>query len=483
MPTGDADFKKSRRVKARLQDEPTNRLPPHSIESEQAVLGCILLSPNDSLPICIDKFKGNSEVFYSLPNRAIYDCLAFMHELNEAIDVITVVNSLRDLLQLESVGGVAYLSSLPDAVPSAANLDYYVAILLEKFALRKMISTCTEAVTRAYEHQGEVDQLFDEFQHDALELTGLFNSQDVVIHAKPLVTAALIRLQEIASLNGATEGLTTGFFDLDKITGGLKGSELIVIGARPGRGKTGISLNIADHVAVTLGLPVMFFSLEMSSQSLMMRALCSRARVGMREIRNGSIGLEETAALVKARDEIGKSKLYIDDAGGLTIATLQARARMYYQRHGIRLFIVDYVQLVGSTRKSSNRQEEVGEVSRGVKAIAKELDVPVIVLAQLNREHEKEKGRKPRISDLREGGNLEGEADIIGLLYEPAKPEGVIDDPAVCPTNLLIGKNRAGETGDIQLIFMKKWTRFESAYVQPAPPTTTPIDNPANPNE
>jgi replicative DNA helicase len=470
---GEADFKKARRVKAKLQDDHVDRSPPSSTEAEQGVLGCCLLSPNDCIPICVTKFNGRSDVFYDLRHRAIYECLVEMWDNKEAIDTITVMTSLRDLMQLESVGGLLYLSSLPDTVPSAANIDYYVEILREKFTLRTAITTFTEGVDKLYEHQGDVDSLIEQVENDVLGIANIFGAAEVVIHAKPLATAAMAKFSEIAQLDGVAEGLTTGFMDIDKLTGGFKPGEMVVIAARPSCGKTSLAMNIADHVAVECNIPVGVFSLETTSLKLMMRAHCSRARVSMRDIRNGVITPQDTDRLMAAYNSISNSPLYIDDTGGLTIIQLRAKARRMHQLYGIKLFVIDYLQLLfGSGKRSSNRQEEVSELSRGVKALGKELGVPILVLAQLNRDLEKDKPRKPRMSDIRESGSIEADADIIGLLYKPAMPEGAVEDPAFCLTNLIIGKNKDGEQGEIPLMFQKTFTRFESAAFEPPPPST-----------
>jgi replicative DNA helicase len=462
-----ADFKKARRQKVTLAD-PTklDRLPPHSVEAEQGVLGCVLLSPNDCFGQCIEKFKSGSEVFYDLRHRTVYEVLVEMYERKEAIDVITVQQTLKDKQQLEAVGGLAYLASLPDAVPSAANLDYYLDIVREKYVLRRMIVACTEVVSRAYEHQGEVDQLLDEVERDILHISG----ERVTANAptmKELVHRAIHHIEMYHQRQGQLGGIATGFVDLDKLTDGLHGGEMIVIAARPSMGKTSLAMNVAEHVAVELKLPVGVFSLEMTAESLVMRMMSSLARVNSRSIRDGFLAERDFARLTTAAGQLAKAPLFIDDASALSILQLRAKARRLHQQHGIKLFIIDYLQLVHSTaRRAENRQQEIADISSGIKALAKELKVPVIVLSQLNRELEKDKNRKPRMSDLRESGSIEQDADLVALLYKPNVSDdddgpGVEQDAA--PVNLLIAKQRNGPTGDVQLTFLKSCTRFESA--------------------
>jgi replicative DNA helicase len=443
-----------------------DRLPPHSVEAEQGVLGCVFLMPHECLGECVEKFKQGSEVFYDLRHKAIYELLIEMYDRKEAIDVITVQQRLKDRQQLEAVGGIAYLATLPDTVPSAANLSFYVNIIREKYILRKMISTCTDVVARVYEHEGEVDALVDEVETDILRLSEeRVESQTLLI--KDVVHKAINRLEEYHANQGMLTGLSTGFPDLDKMTTGLHGGEMIVVAARPSMGKTSLAMNIAESVAIDQKLPVGVFSLEMSSESLVLRMLCSRARVNLRNIREGFFSERDFPKITSAAGKLAAAPLYIDDTAGLSILQLRAKARRMWQQYGVKLFVIDYLQLLHSTaRRAENRQQEIADISNGVKALAKELNVPVIVLAQLNREIEKEKNRKPRMSDLRESGAIEQDADLIGLLYKPSagdEDEGPSTEQESVAVNLLIAKQRNGPTGDVNLTFLKTYTRFESA--------------------
>jgi replicative DNA helicase len=468
-PAGDApaDFKKSRRKKLDLADpNRVDRLPPHSTEAEQGVLGCVLLSPPDCVGQCIEQFKAGSEVFYDLRHRTIYELLVEMYERKDAIDVITVQQALKDRQQLEAVGGLAYLASLPDAVPSAANLAYYLEIVREKYVLRRMIGTCTDVVSRAYEHQGEVDELLDEVERDILRISGERVSADSP-DIKNLVHRAIHIIEDYHQRQGKLGGLATGFIDLDKMTDGLHAGEMIVIAARPSMGKTSLAMNLVEHVVTQVRLPVGLFSLEMTAESLVMRMMSSLARVNTRNIRDGFLSERDFARLTTAAGQLAKAPLFIDDSSSLSILQLRAKARRMAQQHGIKLFVIDYLQLLHSTaRRAENRQQEIADISNGIKALAKELKVPVLVLSQLNRELEKDKSRKPRLSDLRESGAIEQDADVVGLLYKPNSGD---DDEAASPeadgipVNLLIAKQRNGPTGDVNLTFLKSYTRFESA--------------------
>jgi replicative DNA helicase len=446
-----------------------DRLPPHSPEAEQGVLGCVLLAPNEGMGVCIEKFKSGADVFYDLRHQTIFSMLAEMYDAREAIDVITVQQRLKDKQLLEQVGGIAYLSTLPDTVPSAANLTYYLDIVQEKYLLRKMIRVCTEVVGRVYEHEGEVDALMDEVERDILRISES-RVQSHASNIKELVKKAINTIEDYHQRQGMLTGVGTGFHDLDKMTSGLHGGEMIVIAARPSMGKTSLAMNIAEHVALDQKLPVGVFSLEMTSESLVLRMLCSRSRVNMRNVRDGFLAERDFPKLTGAAGKLANAPLFIDDSSGLSILQLRAKARRMHQQYGIKLFVIDYLQLLHSTaRRAENRQQEIADISSGVKSLAKELNVPVIVLSQLNRELEKDKDRKPRMSDLRESGSIEQDADVVGLLYKPRAGEeddggggAPVEEEAV-PVNLLIAKQRNGPTGDVNLTFLKSYTRFESA--------------------
>jgi replicative DNA helicase len=446
-----------------------DRLPPHSPEAEQGVLGCVLLSPNECMGECIEKFKGGAEVFYDLRHQTIFNTLAQMYDAREAIDVITLQQRLKDRQLLEEVGGIAYLSGLPDTVPSSANLGYYLDIVQEKYLLRRMIQTCTSVVGRVYDFEGEVDALMDEVERDILRIS----ESRVQSHTSPikeLVKKAINIIEDFHQRQGGLTGIGTGFTDLDKMTSGLHGGEMIVIAARPSMGKTSMAMNIAEHVAIDQRLPVGVFSLEMTSESLVLRMLCSRSRVNLRNVREGFLAERDFPKLTGSAGKLANAPLFIDDSSGLSILQLRAKARRMHQQYGIKLFVIDYLQLLHSTsRRAENRQQEIADISNGIKSLAKELNIPVIVLSQLNREIEREKGRPPRLSDLRESGAIEQDADVVGLLYKPKSgsddDEGggtTIEEEAV-PVNLLIAKQRNGPTGDVNLTFLRSYTRFESA--------------------
>src|SRR5271170_4165325 len=464
-----ADPKRPRRKTSATAGTPKiDRLPPHSIEAEQGVLGCVLLSPHDCMGECIEKLKPGHLIFYDLRHQTLFQTLTEMYDEKQAIDLITLQQRLKNIQQLENVGGLAYLSSLPDQVPSAANLEYYLDIVLEKYLLRKMIQTCTGIVGRVFDYEGQVDALLDEVERDILRI-----SEERVTGAsstiKELVNKAISKIEEYHTNQGMLTGIATGFADFDKMTTGLHEGEMIVIAARPSVGKTSLAMNIAEHVSLELKVPVGVFSLEMTADQLVLRMLCSRSRVNLRNIRDGFLAERDFPKLTGAAGKLAGAPLFIDDSSGLSILQLRAKARRMWQQYGIKLFVIDYLQLLNSTsRRAENRQQEIAEISGGLKSLAKELSVPIIVLSQLNRELEKRgPGERPRLSDLRESGSIEQDADLVGLLYRETKNKDGDDEMEAeqdaMPVKLYIAKQRNGPTGDVDLTFLKNYTRFESA--------------------
>lgn len=417
-----------------------------------------MLDWNASLPECEEKLVLRS--FYDLRNQVVYQALIDC----KSGDLLILQNHLRDIHQLEAVGGLTYLAGLTEKVPSAANLPNYIGVLLEKQRLRDLISACTEIVGKAYEHEGSVDTILAESERAFSQAVTVSNSSLKPI--RELTHTALNQIEAMHARQGKIDGISTGFADLDKLTCGMHGGEMIVIGARPSQGKTSLAMNIAETVAIEQALPVGVFSLEMSAESLVLRMLCSGARVNAKSIQEGYLAERDVPKLTVAASKLVKAPIYIDDAGGITVNVLRGKARRMWQQYGIRLFVIDYLQLLHGGTKFEKRSEEMTCVSGAIKALAKELNVPVIVLAQLSRATAKEK-RKPRVDDLRESGAIEQDADVIGLLYKPKDEDededGPIDESGTVTVNLDIAKQRSGRVGTLQLTFLKCFTRFENA--------------------
>jgi replicative DNA helicase len=440
-----------------------HRTPPHSEEAEQGVLGSMLISPRETIAECVEKI--NEEYFYVPAHRTIYNVLVDLWNAGQAIDLITFTQVLRDRHLLENVGGAAFVTSLFTFVPTAANVQYYLEIVRDKYILREIISAATESVRRAYEEQDEVNNLLDEVEQKIFAV-GEDRFKGQMLSMKDQVMEAIESIEKLYERKGGITGLSTGFIEFDRMTSGLHASEMIVIAARPSMGKTALATNIAEHVAINEKLPVGVFSLEMSSQQLVQRLLCSRARVNLQRVRDGFLGERDFPSLTAAASKLAEAKIFIDDSASLSILELRAKARRLKAQQDVQLIIVDYLQLLRSTsrRAQDNRQLEISEISAGLKGLAKELKIPIIVVAQLNRQPEQRLGGKPRLSDLRESGSIEQDADLVALLVRPELYEE--DEEArvekAGEAELIIAKQRNGPVGEIPLTFLKEFTRFET---------------------
>ncbi len=442
-----------------------HRTLPHSVEAEQGVLGSMMISPRETIAECVEKIT--AEYFFVPAHQTVYSVLVEIWNADQGIDLITFTQTLRDRHLLDAIGGAAFVTSLFTYVPTAANVGYYLEIVRDKFILRQVITACTESVRRSFEDQDEVENLLDEVEAKILAVgEDRFKGQTQTMKAQ--VMDAIESIEQLYERKGGITGISTGFSELDRITDGLHDAEMIVIAARPSMGKTALAMNIAEHVAIHSKLPVAVFSLEMSSQQLVQRLLCSRARVNLQKVRDGFLGERDFPSLTAAASKLAEAEMFIDDTPGLSILELRAKARRLKAQKGIRLIVIDYLQLLRSTsrRAQDNRQLEISEISAGIKGLAKELKLPILVLAQLNRNPENRTGDskgRPRLSDLRESGSIEQDADLVGLLVreeyyadtdeEKQESQGKAD--------LIIAKQRNGPTGDVPLTFRKEFTRFE----------------------
>lgn len=452
-------------------------LPPNDIEAELGILGCVMLDPYECIYECIAKFADGNEVFYDLTNRAIYAAMVALADELEPIDPITLNRRLKGEINPEG-GLLPFLAGLAEKVPSASNLGTYLEMVGSKYTLRKMIKLCQGIISEAMTFNGDVGAFVDKAQGTFLTATQK-QSKRIAVQCLPAVQRVMARIESYRENRGMITGVASGFTDFDRLTSGMRGGELIVIAARPGVGKSAIAMNIVEYVTCEQKMPVGIFSLEMSEDSLIERVVCSRARVSMTNVRDGFLADRDIPRLTWSAGGIGAAPIYVDDTAGLSILELRARARRMWQMYGIKLFVIDYLQLANSTaKKAQTRQQEVGDISRGCKQLSKELDVPVIALAQLNRALEKDGKRLPRLSDLREAGDLEQDADLVAFLYRP-DTDDENDNPYeldVISVNLLIAKQRRGPTGIVPLTFTKSQTRFSSQTRQ----VDTSADEPAN---
>jgi replicative DNA helicase len=451
-----------------------HRTPPHSVEAEQGVIGSMLLSPRQAIAECVEKI--NEQYFYVPAHQTIYSVLVDLWNSGQAIDLITFTQVLRDRNLLEGVGGAAFVTSLFTFVPTAANIEYYLEIVRDKYVLREIISAATESVRRAYDEQDEVNNLLDEVEQRIFAV-GEDRFKGQLLSMKEQVMSTLESIEKLFENKGAITGISTGFRDFDKLTSGLHRSEMVVIAARPSMGKTALAMNIAEHAAIETTLPVAIFSLEMSAQQLVQRMLCSRARVNLAKTRDGFLAESDFPKLTHAAAKLAEAKIFIDDTAGLSILELRAKARRLKAQQDIQLIIIDYLQLLRSTsrRAQDNRQLEISEISAGLKGLAKELNIPIIVVAQLNRNPEIRTGSGkgvPRLADLRESGSIEQDADLVGLLMREEYYADTDEERAELKgqAQLIIAKQRNGPIGDVKLTFLNEFTRFEDRADEAAEP-------------
>ena len=440
------------------------RIPPHSIEGEQSVLGGLLLD-NSAWDRAGDLLVESD--FYRFEHRLIYGAIAGLISTSKPADVITVFEQLQGLGTAEECGGLVYLNALAQSVPSAANLRRYAEIVRERAVLRKLIAASDEIATAAFNPQGrQVDQILDEAEGKIFRIgeEGSKSKQGFA-SMDQLVVQLIDRVNELHE-NGAEEvtGVRTGFFDLDRMTAGLQPGDLIILAARPSMGKTALALNIGEHVAVSEGLPVVVFSMEMGASQLALRMVGSLGRIDQSHLRTGKLDDDEWGRLSEAVERLGKVSMYIDESAALSPTELRARARRQARQCGqLGLIVVDYLQLMSGSGSVSeeNRATVIGEISRGLKSLAKELRCPVIALSQLNRSVESRTDKRPMMSDLRESGAIEQDADVIMFIYrDEYYTKDACKEPGV--SEIIIAKQRNGPTGVVKLAFIKPLTKFEN---------------------
>jgi replicative DNA helicase len=440
-----------------------DRVLPNSQEAEMAVLGAMLLDPQEAGGKARERLT--DEYFYYASHQVIFREISALQDALQAVDLITVTQRLQDKHQLDEVGGAGFLTGLIDRVPTTANIEHYIDIVWEKFLLRRLINSAHDIIARSFEQQDDVQAWVDEVEQQIFNIT----AEKTRTGAQPVrdfIKDAMQSIERLYDQKGAVTGLATGFHDFDKCTSGLHAGNMIVIAGRPSMGKTALAMNIAENIAIDQNVPVGVFSLEMSADELVKRLLCSRARVNLHTIRNGFLAERDFHPLTSAASLLMKAPLYIDDTAGLTINQVRARARRMHSQFGIKLLVIDYLQLMRapSRRADQSRQVEVTDISGGVKALAKELSIPIIVLSQLNRQPDSRDEGKPRLSDLRESGAIEQDADLVGLLVRPEVYADEGDKAAEKgKATLIIAKQRNGPTGDVKLTFLNEYTRFEDA--------------------
>jgi len=438
-------------------DPNTRKIPPHSIEAEESVLGGVLID-NNALDRAVEFIVADD--FYREAHRKIFRAMQELNQRGEPVDLVTLTDALRARGELQDIGGAAYLGELVEKVPTAAHVAFYARIVRHKAVVRSLIQATTEIAALGFESSADVDQLLDDAEHKIFEISerkvrpSFFRIRDIMVDSMKAIEQLYERKELVT-------GVPTGFVDLDRMTAGLQPADLIVIAGRPSMGKTAFALNIAQYTALTAKVGVAVFSLEMAKEQLVLRLLCSEARVDQSKVRAGFAAERDFPKLAMAASRLAEAPIYIDDTPALSVLELRAKARRLKRERESKLglIVVDYLQLMRGHDGVDSREQEISGISRSLKALAKELSVPVIALSQLNRQVENRAEKRPIMADLRESGAIEQDADVIAFLYRPIVYDKNAEERAA---EVIIAKQRNGPIGTVPLTFMSEYTRFEN---------------------
>lgn len=432
------------------------KIPPHDIEAEQAVIGS-MLTDKDAVMLAIEKLK--EESFYRDDNRAIFEAIVNLYARSEPIDLITVKDELTSMGQFEKIGGLEYLAILPDKVPTTANVEKYIKIVEEKGYLRNLIKTANEIIELGYDQTENVEDIMERAEKKIFDIMQKKNQKGYSA-IKDVLIESFTKLEELYNQKKRITGVPTGFIELDYKTAGLHGSDLILLAARPAMGKTAFALNIAANAAIKSKVPVAIFNLEMSSEQLVNRILCIESMVDSNKIRTGKLEEEDWVKLAETVGPLSEAQIFIDDTPGISITEIRTKCRKLKMEKDIGLIIIDYIQLIQKSQgsRSASREQEISEISRSLKILAKELNVPVIALSQLSRAVEQRPDHRPMLSDLRESGAIEQDADIVMFLYRDDYYNKDSEDKDL--TEVIIAKHRGGSNGTIKLLWMGQYTKF-----------------------
>ncbi|MGB6067488.1 MAG: replicative DNA helicase [Desulfomonilaceae bacterium] len=432
------------------------RLPPQFLEGERAILGGLLID-NDSLPKVLATLAADD--FYREAHRNVYKAVTILFNRNEPVDWVTLTAALKEAGLLENIGGPAFLAELVDAVPSAANIEHYTRVVKEKAVLRQLISASTEISTRCYEEHGSLDEFVDQCE-ELIFKVGESRIQSGFVHVKPLMNEAFKMVEALYDRKENITGVASGFSDLDGLTAGFQRSDLVIIAGRPSMGKTSFALNVAMNAAIDGGVPTAVFSLEMSKEQIALRILCAKAKVNLKSLRTGYLIQEDWGRLTQAVGSISDSPLYVDDTPAINTLEIRAKARRLKKERDLGLIVVDYLQLMRGATKSDSREKEISEISRSLKALAKELNLPVIALSQLNRKVEERPNKRPQLADLRESGAIEQDADVILFIYRDEVYNKSEDNPKKGEAEIIVGKQRNGPIGMVTAVFDSRFSTF-----------------------
>jgi len=438
-------------------EDTLRKLPPHSLEAEESVLGGVLID-NSALDRALELLTPDD--FYREAHRKIMRAMVELNQRTEPVDLITLTEALKARGELTDVGGSTYLAELADKVPTAANVTYHARLVHQKSVLRSLIQTATEIVSAGYESNADVDQFLDDAEHKIFAISER-KTRPTFFRIRDIMVDSMKAIEQMYERKELVTGIPTGFADLDRMTAGLQPSDLVIIAGRPSMGKTAFALNVAQYVALNAKTGVAVFSLEMSKEQLALRLLCGEARVDMSKVRSGFAQDRDFPKLVTAAGRLSDAPIYIDDTPALSVLELRAKARRLKREREAKLglILVDYLQLMRGHATADNREQEISSISRSLKALAKELSVPVVALSQLNRQVETRAEKRPIMADLRESGAIEQDADVIAFLYRPIVYDKNAEERAA---EVIIAKQRNGPIGTVNLTFMPEYTRFEN---------------------
>jgi replicative DNA helicase len=433
------------------------KVPPQNIEAEVAVLGSMLLD-REAISRAIEQLEPGA--FYSEANKKIFEAIVKLYDENQAVDIVTLIEELKKKDILDEMGGPTYITELAGSIPTAANVDHYARIVHEKYLLRSLINTATQIVSESFEPSSEVEELLDRAEKLIFDITSDKKRELHVFSMKDVVKESIETIDQLYQRKENITGIPTGFHDLDVKTAGLQKSDFIVLAGRPSMGKSALAISMLQHAGVVTKIPCAFFSLEMSKEQLAQRMLCSIARVNAHKVRTGFFSQSDWQKLIEAADKLSKSPIYIDDSPSISALEMRAKARRLKAKHDIQLLVVDYMQLMRGTFRSENRQQEISEISRSTKALARELNIPIIAVSQLSRAVEQRQDHRPQLSDLRESGAIEQDADVVLLLlreeyYNPTEENKGIAE-------VIVAKQRHGPTGNIKLAFLSEYMMFNN---------------------
>ncbi|OGW87896.1 MAG: replicative DNA helicase [Omnitrophica bacterium RIFCSPHIGHO2_02_FULL_46_11] len=439
-----------------IHESLVEKIPPQNLEAEASILGAMLFTP-DAVSRALEILE--ESFFYLEAHRLIFSAMVSLFDRNQAIDLITTTEELRKRKQLEVIGGASYLTQLTASVPTAANIEYHARIVKEKALLRNLINTSTQIIQESFDSTAEGSHILDRAERMIFDISQ-HRIEGKFIRVSEIIKDSIEAIDHLYQRKEHVTGLATGFHDFDTKTAGLQSSDLIVIAGRPSMGKSAFVCGIAEHISVVLGKPIAFFSLEMSKEQLVQRMLCSHARVDAQKVRTGYLAHSDWPKLTSAAGKLSEAPLFIDDTPVMNALEMRAKARRLKAQHGIELVIVDYLQLLDSRSRAENRQQEITDISRSLKALARELRVPVIAISQLSRAVESRTGNRPQLSDLRESGAIEQDADLVVFLFREEYYHPTEENRN--RAEAIIAKQRNGPTGSVDLLFLREWTRFDN---------------------